>query len=78
MSQIKVPISDYWHDWPPAWNNMINFIEDTYEERNEWNAVTDAAVRRELRKVGARYSVPTDTIIFPNEKSYALWLLRFS
>ena len=78
MSQIKITLPDYWNECPPAWNKMIDAIEDIDANYNEWGDVTDAAIRRQLKKVGARWSVPTETMIFPNEKSYTLWLLRFS
>ena len=78
MSQIKIPLPDYWNECPPAWIKMIDAIDDVDANFNEWGDVTDAAIRRELKKVGARYSTSTDTIIFPSEKSYTLWLLRWS
>lgn len=78
MSQIKIPLSEYSDECPPAWNKMIDAIDNIEENCDEWGYISDAAIKRELKKVGARYSSPTDTIIFPSEKTYTLWLLKFS
>ncbi len=76
MSQIKIPL-DMWEECPPPWHKMMDLL-DHEGNLDEWGYVSDSAIRRELKKVGARWSAQTETMIFPNEKSYALWLLRFS
>lgn len=76
MRQIKITLPEYW-DNCPTWRKMLELL-DKEENIDEWGNISDTAIRQELKKIGARWSAPTETIIFPNEKSYALWLLRFS
>lgn len=76
MSQIKITIGMR-VDCPPAWNKMMDLL-DKPENIDEYEFITHESIRRELKKVGARWSAQTETMIFPNEKSYALWLMRFS
>lgn len=80
MSQVKLSMNDDWNNiepWEAAWYNMLNYIHDQ-GHINEWGEITDEGVRKELKKSGGRWLPSSENVIFPNEKTYALWLLRWS
>jgi len=78
MSQIKINIGDMWrYQYPSAWNKMIAHL-DKDENYDDTHSITAAALRRELKKSGARWLDESETIVFPSEKNYAHWLLRWS
>lgn len=79
MSQIKIQLSEVWDECPLAYRNMINHLTEPTSD-HEWNEEYSdniADIKRELRHSGARYCINSDTIIFPNERDYVNWLLKW-
>lgn len=80
MSQIKLSLIENFSEdrpWDQAWINMLDNIHDQ-GYINDWGEITDEGVKKELKKVGGRWLPSSENVIFPNEKTYALWLLKWS
>ena len=80
MSQIKLSMIENWdkmEPWEPAWNNMLDYLH-AQGHVTEWGEITEASLRKELKKFGGRWLSLSENVIFPNEKTYAHWLLRWS
>ena len=74
--QVKVVLSEVWDECPLAFRNMIYRIDDRNDDPNGClDNIKD--IKDELRKVGGRYCIGSDTIIFPNEDSYTAWILKW-
>lgn len=81
MSQVKLSMKEDWDlvlPWEKAWCNMLDYIESQVDTLDEDGEITDAGIRKELKKSGGRWLALSESVVFPNEKTYAHWLLRWS
>lgn len=76
MSQIKIKLPDCYTKCPPAYLNMLRYLRTDADEGWIYSDNT-ADIKRELRNSGGRYCINSDTVIFPNERDYVGWLLKW-
>lgn len=74
MAQVKIDLTYETRKSRPAWFKMI---KELWKECDNVHEVPAYMINRELRKVGGRYCDASQTLIFPNEKNYTMWLLKW-